>query len=336
MSRKCQSARVSEPDAQGGLLYFLIFMKKILLLVSLVLIGQNVPAATEFDVRMTSEFHKIVPANAELKKLGGGLGFVEGPTWFARDGGYLIFSDIPGEKLMKWSAKDGLTTYRVNTHGANGNCVDRDGRLITCEHLSRRVTRTEKDGTIETLVERYEGGRFNSPNDVVVKSDRTVWFSDPDYGLGNAPREVPGMYVYRLWPKTGKIMPVVKDCDHPNGLCFSPDEKRLYVADSGKPHQVMVYDVKKDGTLSNGRVFCVIDKGVPDGMRCDATGRLFSSAGDGVQIFDENGQLIGKILVPETPANLCFGGKDRKTLFITARTSLYCIELNVQGAKVGN
>jgi gluconolactonase len=291
--------------------------------------------AGDFDIRKAEEFHKIVPANAELKKLGGGLHFVEGPAWFERDGGYLIFSDIPAERLMKWSAKDGLTVYRTNTHGANGNCVDRDGRLVTCEHLARRVTVTEKDGTIRTLVERYEGGRFNSPNDIVVKSDRTVWFSDPDYGLGKAPREVPGMYVYRLWPKSGKIMPVVKDCDHPNGLCFSPDEKRLYVADSGAPHQIMVYDVGQYGTLSNGRVFCVIDKGVPDGIRCDETGRVFSSAGDGVQIFTQKGELIGKILVPECPANLCFGGKERKTLFITARTSLYCIEVNVKGADLG-
>src|SRR5580704_10291170 len=293
-----------------------MFIRKRLLPVLLACAGLTIRAVGDFDIRIPGEFQKIVPESAELKKLGGGLGFVEGPAWFAQDGGYLIFSDIPAERLMKWSAKDGLTIYRTNTHGANGNCVDREGRLVTCEHLSRRVTRTEKDGTIHPLVERYEGGRFNSPNDVVVKSDGTVWFSDPDYGLGKVPPEVPGMYVYRLWPETGKIMPVVKDCDHPNGLCFSPDEKRLYVADSGKPRQIMVYDVKKDGTLSNERVFCMIDKGVPDGIRCDETGRVFSSAEDGVQIFDKEGKLIGKILVPEVPANLCFGGKERKTLFI--------------------
>ena len=291
-------------------------------------------SAQTFDIRIPGEFHKIVPAKAELKKLAGGLHFVEGPAWFDRDGGYLIFSDIPAEKLMRWNATDGLTLFRTNSHGANGNCVDRDGRLVTCEHLSRRVTTTDRDGTIRTLAERYRGGRFNSPNDVVVKSDRTVWFSDPDYGLGNAPREVPGMYIYRLEPRTGEKMPVVMDCDHPNGLCFSPDEKRLYVADSGKPHQIMVYDVQKNGTVNNGRVFCVIDKGLPDGLRCDTAGRVFSSAGDGVQIFTPKGELIGKILVPETPANVCFGRRNRRTLFITARTSLYCIDLDVKGAKL--
>jgi gluconolactonase len=289
--------------------------------------------AGNFDVRMAAEFNRIVPANAELKKLAGGMQFVEGPAWFVRDGGFLIFSDIPASELKKWSARDGLTTFRTNTHGANGNCVDRDGRLITCGHVSRRMMITEKDGTIRTLVERYEGGRFNSPNDAVVKSDRTIWFSDPDYGLGQSKPEVPGEYVYRLEPKTGKIAAVVKDCDKPNGLCFSPDEKRLYVADSGKPHDIKVYDVRRDGTVANGRVFCTIDQGVPDGIRCDEAGRVFSSAGDGVQIFNPDGALVGKILVPESPANLCFGGKNRKTLFITARTSLYSIELNVKGAR---
>ncbi len=289
--------------------------------------------ATDFDVRMPAEFHQIVPKSSAVITLASGMHFTEGPAWFDRDGGYLIFSDIPAAELKKWSAKDGLTTFRTNTGQANGNTVDREGRLITCGHVSRRMLITEKDGTIRTLVERYEGGRFNSPNDAVVKSDGTIWFSDPDYGLGHNPTEVPGQYVYRFVPKTGKIAPVVKDCDKPNGLCFSPDEKRLYVADSGKPHDIKVYDVQKDGTVGNGRVFCVIDQGVPDGIRCDEKGRVFSSAGDGVQIFDAKGELIGKILVPKPPANLCFGGKDHKTLFITARTSLYSIDLNVKGAK---
>ena len=164
------------------------------------------------------------------------------------------------------------------------------------------------------MADKYEGKKFNAPNDVVVKSDGTVWFTDPDYGLGKQPKEVAGLYVYRLDPKSGSISVVVEDCDHPNGLCFSPDEKRLYVADSGKPHLIRAYDVQKNGTVDNGRVFCVIDKGGPDGIRCDAKGRVFSSAGDGVHIFDADGALIGKILVPETPANLCFGGKDGKTL----------------------
>jgi gluconolactonase len=308
-------------------------MKRTALLVFLLFLQQVALTAADFDVRLADEFQRIVPTNAELKKLAGGMKFLEGPVWVPRDGGFLIFSDIPNEVLRKWSPKEGLTTFRTNSHSANGNCLDNQGRLLTCEHASRHVTIMEKNGSLRTVVERYEGGRFNSPNDIVVKSDNTIWFSDPDYGLGKAPMEVPGMYVYRLEPKTGKIMPVVKDCDHPNGLCFSPDEKKLYVADSGRPREIKVYDVQKDGTLANGRVFCAIDKGVPDGIRCDATGRVFSSAGDGVQIFDADGKLIGKILVPETTANLCFGGNHGKTLFMTATSSLYSIELNTKGAK---
>jgi gluconolactonase len=250
------------------------------------------------------------------------------------DDGWLIFSNIPDQQLKKWSERDGLSTFRDNTHEANGNCVDRQGRLITCEGLARRVTRTEKDGSITVIADLFEGKKFNSPNDVVVKSDDTIWFSDPDYALRGKPREVDGLHIYRLDLKHKTLTPVVKDCDKPNGLCFSPDEKKLYVADSGlKTHFIRVYDVLKNGTLTNSRVFCVIDKGLPDGIRCDAEGRVFSSAGDGVQIFNPSGELIGKIFVPESPANLAFGGRDNKTLYITARSSLYSIPLLVRGDK---
>jgi gluconolactonase len=183
------------------------------------------------------------------------------------------------------------------------------------------------------LVDEFDGKKFNSPNDVALKSDGTVWFTDPDYGLGQNTREIEGHYDYRFDPKTKQITSVVKDFHKPNGITFSPDEKKLYVADSGKPRHIRVFDVQKDGTLAGGRVFCEIDKGVPDGIRCDNKGRVWSSAGDGVQIFSFDGALIGKILVPETPANLCFGGKDGKTLFITARTSLYSIQTRAEGAK---
>ena len=184
-----------------------------------------------------------------------------------------------------------------------------------------------------TLVDSFNGKKFNSPNDVVVKTDGTLWFTDPDYGLGRNKREMDGNWVYRFDPKSKAVTAVVKDFDKPNGLCFSPDEKKLYVADSGEPHHIRVFDVQKDGTVANGKVFCVIDNGVPDGIRCDTDGRVWSSAGDGVQIFAPDGALIGKILVPESAANLCFGGKDGKTLFITARSSLYAIETSVRGAK---
>ncbi|MDB6124878.1 MAG: Gluconolactonase [Pedosphaera sp.] len=308
-------------------------MKRTLILSLGLLLNLVTVRATEFEIKNADEFSKIVSTNAELKKLGSGMKFVEGPVWVSREGGYLIFSNIPDEELKKWSAKDGLTTFRTNNHGINGNCLDRQGRLLSCVHEARRVSLTEKDGTVRTVVDQFEGKKFNSPNDVVVKSDGTIWFTDPDYGLGKKTREVEGNYVYRLDPKAKKISVVEKDLAEPNGLCFSPDEKRLYIADSGKPHLIRVYDVQKDGALSNDRVFCVIDKGVPDGIRCDAEGRVFSSAEDGVQIFNSKGELIGKILVPEPPANLCFGGDDGKTLFITARTSLYAIPVLVKGAK---
>ena len=296
------------------------------------LVSCTIGFSADFDIRIPAEFNYIVSTNAELKKLASGMKFVEGPVWVAKDKGRLVFSNIPDNELKQWDAATGLTTFRTDTHAANGNCLDLQGHLISCEGGARRVTITENDGSVRVLVGQFDGKKFNAPNDAVVKSDGTIWFTDPDYGLSK-PKEVAGMYVYRLEPKTGKITAVVTDCDHPNGLCFSPDEKRLYIADSGKPHHIRAYDVDKAGTVSNSRIFCVIDKGVPDGIRCDTQGRVFSSAGDGVQIFNAKGELIGKILVPETPANLCFGGKNRKTLFITARTSLYSIDVLAKGDK---
>ena len=182
------------------------------------------------------------------------------------------------------------------------------------------------------LAETHDGKKLNSPNDVVVKSDGTIWFTDPTYGLGKRKKEVPGNFVYRLDTATKKITVVAKGFDMPNGLAFSPDESKLYVADSGKPKNIRVFDVKADGTLSEGKVFCEIGKGTPDGIRCDETGKLFSSAGDGVRVFATSGKLLGVIPVPEAPANLCFGGADGKTLFITARKSLYRIDLQTSGA----
>ena len=305
---------------------------------TLILLGFSVAIglapAESFEVRNEVEFKMIVSPAAKLEKLATDMKFTEGPVWLAQDGGFLAFSDIPADELKKWTAKGGLTTFRQPSQNANGNSVDRAGRLVTCEHTGRRVAVLEKDGQVRTLVDRFEGKKFNSPNDVVVKSDGTIWFTDPPYGLTKGEtKEQDGNYVFRLDPKTKTTSVVIKDFDMPNGLCFSPEEKRLYVADSGKPHDIRVFEVHQDGTLTGGAVFCVLDKGGPDGIRCDAKGRIFSSAGDGVHIFAADGKLIGKILVPETPANLCFGGSDGKTLFITARTSLYAIPLLVKGAK---
>jgi gluconolactonase len=270
--------------------------------------------------------------------------------------GYLVFSDIPASKLMKWDGKE-LCVFRAESHNSNGNTRDREGRLITCEHTARRVTRTEKDGSITVLADKFEGKKFNSPNDVVVKSDGTIWFTDPTYGLPKGEAQelsAKFLFCHDTESKVTKAFPL--NFDQPNGLCFSPDEKLLYVADSGKPHHIRVFEValapratvdgiKSDGTpvgavrqrpgvweLRNGKIFCVIDKGVPDGIRCDEKGNIWSSAGDGVQIFSPDGMLIQRIEVPESPANLCFGGLAGRTLFITARTSLYAIPTRVKGA----
>lgn len=290
--------------------------------------------AAEFDIRDAAEFRRLVAPEARLERLATDMQFTEGPVWVrARGGGYLVFSDIPADELKKWSPAEGLSTFRKPSQNANGNTVDRQGRLLSCEHSGRRVSRLEHDGTLVTVVDRFGDKRFNSPNDIAVKSDGSLWFTDPDYGLRGQPRDYDGCYVFRYDPKTAALTVLVTDFDKPNGICFSPDEKRLYVADSGKPRHIRVFDVQRDGTVANGRVFCVIDQGVPDGIRCDAAGRVWSSAGDGVHIFAPDGRLIGKILVPETPANLCFGGRDGRMLFITARKSLYAIPVRVRGAR---
>jgi gluconolactonase len=313
-------------------------MKPIPALLLLVAASATVSAA-DFQISSAAEFARCVSAEAKVEKLVGDLGFLEGPVWI-KSGGYLVFSDIPGDELKKWSPSGGLTSFRKPSQNANGNTTDREGRLVSAEHSGRRIALQEKDGTVKTVVDSFDGKKLNSPNDVVVKSDGTLWFTDPEYGLKNDPnakgkklgKEQEGNFVYRHDPKTGKTTAVVKDFVQPNGVAFSSDEKKLYVADSGAPRHIRVFDVKADGTLGAGSVFCKIDQGGPDGIRVDRDGRVWSSAGDGVHIFGGDGALIGKILVPETPANLCFGGADGKTLFITARKSLYAIKVNVTGA----
>jgi gluconolactonase len=291
--------------------------------------------AAEFDVRNADEFAKLIPAGAKLEKLAGGMRFTEGPVWIPADGGRLVFSDILGNEMKQWTPKEGLATYRKPSGFANGNALDLEGRLITCEAGGRRVALQEQDGALRTLADRFEGKRFNSPNDVAVKSDGTIWFTDhPNGMLGRGQgKEILVNHVFRLDSKTGALRSVAADFDQPNGICFSPDETRLYVADTGRPRHIRVFDVESGGTLSNGRVFCAIGAGLPDGIRCDRDGRIWSSAGDGVRVFTRDGALIGAIRVPEAPANLCFGGEDGKTLFITARTSLYAIRVAVTGAR---
>ena len=289
-------------------------------------------------------FRDLLVSSAALEELYTGCRWAEGPVWF-NDGGYLLFSDIPNERVLRWIEGAGTSNYRAPSGFINGNTRDREGRLVSCEHGGRRVIRTEIDGTVTTLADRYQGKRLNSPNDVVVKSDGSVWFSDPSYGILSdyegykADEEQESRNVYRLDPATGELAVMADDFLQPNGLCFSPDERLLYVADSGASHKpdaprhIRVFDVTEGKRLTNGRVFAHIDKGIPDGMRTDVDGNLWSSAADGVHCFHPDGSLLGKILVPQTVANLTFGGPRRNRLYITATRSLYAIYLATNGAQ---
>ena len=304
--------------------------------------------------RLNSGLAGLVAPDAKVQKLAGGMKFIEGPVWTDADGGYLVFSDIPTAELKKWDGKE-VTTFRKMPDQCNGNARDLQDRLITAGHAARNVTRIEADGSLNVLVDQYQGKKLNSPNDVVVKSDGTIWFTDPSYGISPDKQELDGHFVFRFDPDTKKLTKVAGGIEQPNGLCFGPDEKWLYVADSGKAHWVLAYNVYndksnvRDNKLGGGVVYCVIDQGVPDGIRIDEKGNLWSSSGDGVQIFsppdnphpttleamNPRGKLIGRIRVPESPANLCFGGKDGKTLFMTARTGLYSIETLVRRCQTG-
>ena len=286
-------------------------------------------------------FGTYVLFNAPLKKLASGFDWAEGPVWMG-DANCLLFSDIPNNRILRWSPDTGLSTYRAPSNFSNGHTRDRQGRLISCEHGGRRVTRTEWDGTTTVLAERYQGKRLNSPNDVVVKSDGSVWFGDPHYGImtgyegHRGAQELP-CNVYRIDPD-GTLEAVLTDFNCPNGLCFSPDETRLYVADTGRmfhsdPQHIRVFEMAS-GRPKGGAVFQVISPGCADGIRVDSEGNLWSSAGDGVHCLAPDGTLLGKIKVPEIVSNICFGGREKQQLFITATTSLYVISLNRAGAQM--
>jgi gluconolactonase len=288
---------------------------------------------TEFEAKDESSLKTLFPPTPRIERLATGMKFLEGPVWVAKEGGYLVFSDIPANELKRWTPTGGVALLRYPSRNANGNTVDSKGRLVTAEHSGRRISFTTKKDNVKALVNDYNGKKFNSPNDVVVKGDGTIWFTDPDYGLPKGEsKELEGNFVFRCDDKGKSLEVVANDFDKPNGLCFSPDERRLYIADSGKPHHIRVFDVREDGTLANGKVFCVIDPGGPDGIRCDRDGRIWSSAGNGVQVFSPAGELLVRINLPEAAANLCFGGDDGTTLFVTARTSLYAVKTRVTGA----
>ncbi|OYU18277.1 MAG: gluconolactonase [Rhodobacteraceae bacterium PARR1] len=284
-------------------------------------------------------FATYVMFNAPVKRLATGFDWVEGPVWFG-DQNCLLFSDIPNNRIMRWS-EEGLTTFRTPANYTNGHTRDRQGRLVSCEHGGRRVTRTEWDGQITVLADGFQGKRFNSPNDVIVASDGAVWFTDPHYGIMTdyegfkAPEELP-CSVYRIAPD-GTVEAVITDMACPNGLAFSPDESRLYVADTGRmfssdPQHIKVFDMV-GGRPVNGRIFHAISPGCADGIRVDSDGNLWSSAADGVHCIGPDGRLLGKILVPEIVSNLCFGGRAKHRLFITATTSVYSVILNRRGVQ---
>ena len=282
-------------------------------------------------------FGAYVLGNAPVKRLATGFDWVEGPVWFG-DLGCLLFSDIPNNRVLRWT-EEGVTTFRSPSNHANGHTRDRQGRLVSCEHGTRRVTRTEWDGTITVVADRFDGKPLNSPNDVIAARDGSLWFSDPHYGIMTdyegfrAAQELP-CFVYRA-DAAGVVEAMILDMACPNGLAFSPDETLLYVADTGRmhhadPQHIRVYDMVK-GRPVNGRHFHTINPGCADGIRVDGDGNLWSSAADGVHCIAPDGHLMGKILVPELVSNICFGGRAKHRLFITATTSVYSVILNRKG-----
>ena len=293
------------------------------------------------------ELSKLIDPNAEVRLIRGDFGFVEGPVWV---GDRLIFSDIPNDTLHVYSPKTGqVGVYRTPSHNTNGNTVDPDGHLVSCEHGTRVVAVTEPalNGERRVIAETFENEgkrvRFNSPNDVQVHPEtRAIFFTDPPWGLDRGQWQTAmeygeasgpyggGRWVFRLDPGADSAVPVAKDFNRPNGLCFSPDAQTLYIADDGERH-IRKFAVNDDGTLAGGDVFCAIDQGVPDGIRCDSIGNVWSTAADGVQVFAPDGRRLGKVLCPESPANCRFGGEGYRTLFMTARTGLYAVETLVAG-----
>jgi len=263
-----------------------------------------------------------------VEKIADGLVFAEGPVWI--DNG-LVFSDVRGDTLYRWTETGGLETFRKPSRQANGNTLDPQGRLVTCRHEARDVIRTEPDGSITVLVDSHAGGKLNSPNDVVVQADGTLWFTDPPYGLAKRPKEQQFNAVYRLDPGATEPAPVATNLSYPNGLAFSPDGKFLYVAESDwriKPNFVMRYVVKENGSLVDGERFVEVERGAADGMRVDEKGRLFCTSGLGIEVFDPSGERAGVIRTPKPASNCCFGGADGTTLFVTARAAVYRAVLN--------
>ena len=297
-----------------------------------------------FEV-LDERFRRLFVPTARLDVLYTGCRWAEGPAYFPA-GRCLVWSDIPNDRMLRYDECTGTVgVFRQPAGHSNGNTVDRSGRLVSCEHGGRRVSRTEFDGRVVTLADTYDGRRLNSPNDVVEKSDGTIWFTDPTYGIDTdyeghrGEREQAGSHVFRFDPRDASLSIVADDFVQPNGLAFSLDERRIYIVDTGATHvedgprHIRRFDVGDDGRLSGGEVFATSTSGLFDGLRLDDAGRIWTSAADGVHCYDPDGTLIGKIKVPEVVANLCFGGPKRNYLYVCGTTSLYAIRLPVNGAK---
>ena len=284
----------------------------------------------------TPHFGKLFPNGVRIKQIATGFHFTEGPIWF-REGNFLLFSDIPANQILHLTMDGKVRVFRQPSGNSNGLTRDRQGRLIACEHSNRRVTRTENNGSLTVLVDSFQGNRLNSPNDVVVKRDGSIYFTDPPYGIQPTQQEQPIQGVYRLSPDGRDLKVVAHDFDRPNGLAFSQDERKLYVADSSSRRHIRVFDVRADGTLGTGQLFYdmnIDEPGVPDGMKVDERGYLFCTGPGGIWVFDPGGRHLGSVLIPELPANCAWGDKDFRSLYVTARTSVYKVRVNIPGAKI--
>jgi gluconolactonase len=296
-------------------------------------------AVKDFEI-LDERFKRCIRTSANVERLFTGCRWTEGPVYFPAMRS-LVFSDIPNDRMLRFDEEsEAVSVFRRPAEYTNGNTLDRQGRLVSCQHGGRRVIRTEHDGSITALAETYEGKRFNSPNDVVVKSDDSIWFTDPSYGIDSnyeghlAPSEIGDRCVYRIDTRTKNVSRVADGFKQPNGLAFSVDERRLYVVDSGVGRGVMrVFDVQENGALAGDKMFAKYDEGIFDGFRVDVDDRIWTSAGEAVLCYEPDGTLIGRILIPERVSNLTFGGPKRNRLFITATSSLYSVLVAVSGAK---
>lgn len=301
---------------------------------------------TGFEV-LDPRFGELFAPHIRVERLWTGARWSEGPAWFAA-GRYLVWSDIPNNRMLRYDETDGsVSVFRSPSNNTNGNTVDPQGRLVSCEHLTRRVTRTEHDGSITVVAERFDGKRLNSPNDVVVRSDGSIWFSDPFYGIATdyegeiQERELDGCHVYRVDPDSGEVTRATTDMVLPNGLAFGPDERTLFIADTGATHtpggpaHIRRFEVTDRGTLTGGEVFATSASGIYDGFRVDTAERVWTSALDGVHCYDPDGSLIGRIHIPEIVGNVTFGGRRRNRLFICGTSSLYSVYVFATGLAMG-